>query len=74
MSVATAYMERQFSIIKRILGDWRVSLSLESVEALLRICANERYPEDFDRAPAVALWYSSTVRLLPLEAARTFPF
>ena len=65
MPVATAHVERQFSIIKRILGDWRLSLSLESIEALLRICADGPSTEDFDPAPAVAHWYSSRTARYP---------
>lgn len=75
MPVATAHVERQFSIIKRILGDWRLSLSLESIEALLRICADGPSTEDFDPAPAVAHWYSSTVRYpdaTPLQNRSTY--
>ena len=36
--VATAQIERQFSFIKRFLGDWRLGLSTDTLEALLRIC------------------------------------
>lgn len=41
--VATAQVERQFSFIKRYLGDWRLSLSQDTIESLLRICIDGAY-------------------------------
>lgn len=60
--VATAQVERQFSYIKRFLGDWRLSLKLATLEDLLRICTEGPAPEEFDPEPAVQRWWAEKTR------------
>ncbi|XP_041353824.1 zinc finger protein 862-like [Gigantopelta aegis] len=60
--IATAHVERQFSYIKRILGDWRLNLGLSTIQHLLRICSEGPEPENFQPAPAVNRWRSSCVK------------
>ena len=59
MGKPLAQVERQFSCIKRILGDWRLSLKTTTIEDLLRICSQGSEPEVFNPTPAVARWWSS---------------
>ena len=40
MPVATVQVERLFTCIKKILGEWHLSLNLELVDALLRIAVD----------------------------------
>ena len=61
LPVATSQVERQFSFIKRFLGDWRLSLKASTIEDLLRICTQGPEPELFNPAPAVARWWNSGI-------------
>ncbi|XP_041364280.1 zinc finger protein 862-like [Gigantopelta aegis] len=61
LPISTFQVERQFSCIKRILGDWRLNLKLSTMEHLLRICSDGPKPVDFDPLPAVMRWNSSSV-------------
>ncbi|XP_023698486.2 zinc finger protein 862-like isoform X1 [Paramormyrops kingsleyae] len=60
--IASAHVERQFSIIKRILGDFRGSLSLPVIEHLVRICSSGVSVSKFDPNPAVENWWLSQKR------------
>ncbi len=51
--VATAQVERMFSFIKRILGDWRLSLHLDTVDTLLRIAVDGPPVEEFDPTSSI---------------------
>ena len=57
--VSTAQVERQFSSIKRILGDWRLKLKTSTIEDLLRICTEGPEPARFCPESAVLRWWSS---------------
>ena len=59
--VATSQVERQFSTIKRILGDWRLKLGPKTVETLLRICSEGPEHSKFDPKSSVALWHAKSV-------------
>uniref|UniRef100_UPI00358ED6B1 uncharacterized protein n=1 Tax=Myxine glutinosa TaxID=7769 RepID=UPI00358ED6B1 len=56
--VATSHVERQFSAVKRILGDWRLKLGLGMQEHLLRISTEGSDPDDFDSTRSIARWHS----------------
>ena len=51
-----AQVERMFSFIKRILGDWRLSLRLDTVDTLLRISVEGPSVEEFDPASSIPKW------------------
>ncbi len=51
--VATAQVERQFSHLKRFLGDWRLGLTNETLECLLRIKTEGAEPVSFVSSKAV---------------------
>ena len=51
--VSTAQVERQFSSIKRILGDWRLKFKTGTIEDLLRICTEGPEPAGFCPESAV---------------------
>ena len=61
LPVATSQVERQFSFIKRFLGDWRLSLKASTIEDLLRICSQGPEPEFFNPEAAVQRWWSSGI-------------
>ena len=52
-------MERQFSSIKRILGDWRLKLKTGTIEDLIRICTEGPESAGFCPESAVLTWWSS---------------
>ena len=60
--VASAHVERQFSYIKRALGDWRLNLGVSTLEDLLRISSEGPKPEDFQPERVVERWSRSSVR------------
>lgn len=61
--VATAQIERQFSFIKRFLGDWRLSLNMmNTIEALLRICLDGPTCEEFDPQSSIEKWQAEAIR------------
>ena len=57
--VSTTQVERQFSSVKRILGDWRLKLKTGTIEDLLRICTEGPEPAGFCPESAVLRWWSS---------------
>ena len=59
MPVAIAQVERQFSCIKRILGYSRLSLALQSVDAILRISVDGPEMEKLPPNRVVEHWYLS---------------
>ena len=59
---ATAQVERLFTCIKKILGDWHLSLNLELVDALLRIAVDGPDTDSFNPSRAVQHWYSTIHR------------
>lgn len=61
--VSSAHVERLFSTVKRTLGDWRLSLSVKTVEALVRISTEGPDPDDFDPQPVVEQWRLSGCRV-----------
>ena len=60
--IASAQVERQFSAVKRILGDWRLSLGLKTIETLLQISMEGPEPEDFAPDSAVDRWWENSTR------------
>ena len=60
--VSTAQVERLFSVVKRMLSDWRHSLKADTMEALLRIASEGVSPEEFDSLPVVKQWLASGCR------------
>ena len=60
--VGTAAVERQFSFIKRFLGDWRLSLNADTIEALLIICIDGPPCADFDPKPSINKWHKDAAR------------
>ena len=57
--VATVQVEWLFTCIKKILGDWHLSLNLELVDALLRIAVDGPDTDSFEPSRAVHHWYST---------------
>ncbi|XP_071958287.1 zinc finger protein 862-like isoform X2 [Antedon mediterranea] len=64
--ISTSNVERTFSAIKRILGDWRLVLKATTVEALLRITSEGVDPMKFDAAPVVERWRDQGPKLMML--------
>lgn len=62
LPVSTAQVERQFSTIKRMLGDWRLKLHSETLDYLLRISTEGPSIEAFDPSRAVQRWWSKCPR------------
>ena len=60
--IASAQVERQFSAVKRILGEWRLTLGLKTIETLLRISTEGPQPEDFAPESAVDRWWQNSTR------------
>jgi hypothetical protein len=60
--VSTSQVERQFSAIKRMIGDWHLSLDTFTLECLLRITTEGPSIEEFDPEPAVRRWLGKCVR------------
>ena len=56
--VSTAHVERQFSSIKRILGDWCLKLKTGIIDELFRICTEGPEPAGFCPESAVLRWWS----------------
>ena len=59
MPVATVQVERLCTCIKKIFGDWHLSLNLELVDALLRIAVDGPDTDSFEPSRAVHHWYST---------------
>ena len=57
--VAAVQVEWLFTCIKKILGDWHLSLNLELVDALLRIAVDGPDTDSFEPSRAVHHWYST---------------
>ncbi|KAK5916014.1 hypothetical protein CesoFtcFv8_001555 [Champsocephalus esox] len=55
--VSTAQVERQFSTIKRIQGDWRLRLKTKTIEDLLLIKSQGCDPLEYQSEDAVARWW-----------------
>ena len=62
MPVATVQVERLLTCIKKILGDWHLSLNLELVDALLRIAVDGPDTDSFKPSRAVHHCYSTAHR------------
>lgn len=60
--VSTSQVERQFSFIKRFLGDWRTRLNVSTIEDLLRIGTEGPKPECYSAQLAVNRWWGSCIR------------
>ena len=58
----TACCERGNSCMSRIMTDWRCTLDVSTVEALMRISINGPSPEDYHAALAVGHWMESGER------------
>ena len=61
LHVASAHVERCFSLLKRVLRDWRLSLGTTTVEKIMRVCVDGPPVEEFDPQPAVTHWLNSGV-------------
>lgn len=59
--VSTSQVERQFSIMKRMQGDWRLSLHTSTIEDLLLIKAQGCAPADFQSQESMARWWAAGI-------------
>lgn len=62
LPVASAHVERCFSLLKRILGDWRLCLGTQTIEKLMHICLDGPPIEEFQAQVFVTHWLNSGVR------------
>ena len=62
LPVSTAHVERQFSCMKRIMGDWRLGLENPTIEHLLRISTEGPDAAEFNPSKAVERWRLSGKR------------
>ena len=62
MPVATVQVEWPFTCIKKILGDWHLSLNLELMPWSLRIPVDGPDTDSFEPSRAVHHWYSTAHR------------
>ncbi|XP_014670717.1 PREDICTED: uncharacterized protein LOC106811561 [Priapulus caudatus] len=60
--ISTAHVERVFSYVKRILGDWRHRMNVKTMEDLVRISLEGVPLRDFDPFPVVKQWQASGCR------------
>ncbi|KAJ7988621.1 hypothetical protein DPEC_G00311110 [Dallia pectoralis] len=60
--VSTAQVERQFSTIKRMQGDWRLRLNLSTIEDLLFIKSQGCDPLEYTGEKAVERWWRACLR------------
>ena len=65
LPVGSAHVERCFSLLKRILGDWQLSLGTESISKLMRVCSDAPLPPS-------RVWFSTSSHPL-VESQRPSP-
>ena len=59
--VSTSQVEQQFSIVKRMQGDWRLSLHTSTIEDLLLIKSLGCAPADYQSQEAVSRWWAAGI-------------
>ena len=62
LPVGSAHVERCFSLLKQILGDWRLSLGTETISKLMNVCSDAPPPHEYDSQLAVTHWLISSAR------------
>ena len=58
---SSAHVERCFSLVKRCLGEWKISLNVNMLDALLRISLDRRALSDYDPEKALNLWHNDSI-------------